>query len=532
MAIDFFGVRLAGRIRQFTAGSGSGPGKVVELWTDNQDSELTKDFGALAFVSEINVNLKMGDNAALSLVLTPPFEDALKFMQSELVRFGNGRLEVEIGYTTGTFTGGGATTATMLPFSGFLQKPDISIGSDITITLHALGVGYQMNVVGGIESEVFDDNTSPAQAVLKTLQKYVGHDGDGSSSGLKVSDLYKYVAVGKQDPQSGDKFFRVPTVVQVQASSDFPDAKVFSGVVHKGPRNDWWFVKETVQENGYDLFIQGNELFIVEKTFWMTNGFGDLKPRKQFLLRGNVDPTLNMFPILSFNSPTDGVWMQPGVGRLAAFDVDPNKQKTDGESHTASAEDTPISRSKESADPKDLLSWAVPSIVGDLKAISARLMAGDPSDPDVQKRLESHWMDLNMQDGVQGQFTTIGVPDLTPGEVIQAGGFEPYGKWAGSKDKALFNGVYGVLEVTHRVGVGGWETIFLGIMNTFPKAFEDATKQSVVQASADQPPGPTAADSTDSTLETIAKWVGLGKSGPTTTSSTITVTAAPEKGGG
>lgn len=526
MAIDFFGVRLAGRIRQFVAGSGSGPGKVVELWTENQDSELTKNFGALAFVSEINVNLKMGDNASIALVLTPPFEDALKFMQSELVRFGNGRLEVEIGYTTGTVSGGGAITQTMLPFSGFLQKPDISIGSDITITLHALGVGYQMNVVGGIESETFDDKTSPSDAVLATLVKYVSTDG--SSSGLKVSKdtLYKYVPLPKQDKNTGDKFFRTPTAPTIQASSNFPDAKVFSGVVHKGPRNDWWFVKETVSENGYDLFIQGNELFIVEKTFWMTNGFGDLKPRKQFLLRGNVDPTLNMFPILSFQSPTEGVWMQPGVGRLVAFDVDPNKKKTDGESHTAAAEDTPISRGKESADPGDLLSWAK-GLAGDLKAISARLMAGDPNDPDVQKRLESHWMDLNMQDGVQGQFTTIGVPDLAPGDVIQAGGFEPFDS-VGSKDKALFNGVYGVLEVNHKVGVGGWETNFLGIMNTFPKAFEDAVKQSVVQASADQPAGPGSTDDSSSTLETIAKWIGLGKSGPTSTGSTVTKEAVTQ----
>jgi hypothetical protein len=526
MAIDFFGVRLAGRIRQFVAGSGSGPGKVVELWTENQDSELTKNFGALAFVSEINVNLKMGDNASIALVLTPPFEDALKFMQSELVRFGNGRLEVEIGYTTGTFSGSGAITATMLPFSGFLQKPDISIGSDITITLHALGVGYQMNVVGGLESETFDENTSPAKAVLKTLQKYVSTDG--SSSGLTVDEktLYQYVPTAKQDPQSGDKFFRIPTVTSIQVASGFPDAKIFNGVVHKGPRNDWWFVKETVQENGYDLFIQGNKLYIVEKTFWMTNGVGDLKPRKQFLLRGNVDPTLNMFPILSFQSPTEGVWMQPGVGRLAAFDVDPNKKKTDGESHTASAEDTPIARGKESADPADLLSWAS-GIISPLKSIAARIMAGDPNDPDVQKRLEAHWMDLNMQDGVQGQFTTIGVPDLVPGDVIEAGGFEPF-DGATTKDKALFNGVYGVLEVNHKVGVGGWETNFLGIMNTFPKAFEDAVKQSVVQASADQSPGPGSTDSTAVNLETISKQVNLGSSGSVFGSPTTTKTPKPD----
>jgi hypothetical protein len=93
----------------------------------------------------------------------------------------------------------------------------------------------------------------------------------------------------------------------------------------------------------------------------------------------------------------------------------------------------------------------------------------------VRKQIDAHWTDKNMQSGIQGQFTTIGIPSLTPGESIQASGFEPF-DGSGSKEKAIFNGVYGVIEVDHRVGVGGWETSFLGIMNYFPKAFVDAAR--------------------------------------------------------
>jgi hypothetical protein len=500
MAIDFFGVRLAGRIRQFVAGAGSGPGKVVELWVQDQSSALTEDLGALAFVSEINLQLKMGENASISLVLTPPFEDALTFMQSELIRFGNGRLEVEIGYSTGTDTGGGATAFTTLPFSGFLQKPDVSIGSDITITLHALGVGYQMNVVGGVKSEAFPANTTPADAVRQTLEAYVKNDG--SSSGLRITDLYKFVsnekqgklddvqaafsgkAVGSTSPDNAtDPFFKIPDPNTVtQGVNGKPDANIVNGLIHKGPRNDWWFVKETVQEYNYDLFIQGNDVYIVEKSFWIANGFGQKGDRKQFLLRGNVDPTQNMFPILSFQSPTDAVWLQPGIGKMIARDVDPNKQKTEGEVHTASAQDTPIARGKDSADPVDI----VESSQKYDDEIAAIMHPGDPNDPKVQKQIDAHWTDKNMQSGIQGQFTTIGIPSLTPGETVQVGGFQIFGKSAGNPKKALFNGPYGVIEVNHKVGVGGWETTFLGIMNYFPKAFIDARKQAEAQASADQ----------------------------------------------
>jgi hypothetical protein len=469
VAVDFFGVRLAGRIRQFVAGDGKGAGKVVELWTDNQDSELTKDLGALAFVSSIDVKLKMGENAQITMVLTPPFEEALIFMQSELIRFGNGRLEVELGYTTGTDTGGGETSFTTLPFSGFLQKPDVSIGSDITITLHALGVGYQMNVVGGVDTEAFKEGTTYAEAVKQTLQKYVV--SDGSSSGLKISNLYKFIPTEQQSGASADAFFKVPPPnTTTDGKSLLPDAKVVSGIVNKGPRNDWWFVKETVQNFGYDMFIQGNEIFIATKSQWIASGLNQGKARKQFLLRGVVDPTRDMYPILSFSSPTDAVWLQPGVGKIVASDVDPSKATT-GVDFEASGSETAIGRGKESADPKDIGAAGI-----DTNAISARLMAGDASDPEIRKKAAAHWTDMNMSAGIQGQFTTLGIPSLTPGEIIQADGFHPIKKGIGKPEKAIFNGVYGVIEVDHKVGVGGWETSFLGIMNYFPEVINKAAK--------------------------------------------------------
>jgi hypothetical protein len=469
VAIDFYGVQLSGKIRQFVAGDGSGPGKVVDLWVDKQDSALTEGLDALAFVSEINVKLKMGENAEISLVLTPPFEDALVFMQSELIRFGNGRLEVQLGYSTGTTTGDGETSFTTLPFSGFLQKPDVSIGSDIVITLHALGVGYQMNVVGGVTTEAFDPGTTYAQAVEQTLQKYVTHDG--AASGLKIDNLYKFVPDEKQKGESADPFFKVPqpNTVTNKGNSNYPDAKVVSGIVSKGPRNDWWFVKETVTSFGYDLFIQGNEIFIATKAQWIDGGIGSSGARKQFLLRGNVDPTRHMYPILSFQSPTDAVWLQPGVGKMIANDHDPNKQKP-ALDYQASGDRTSIARGKAGADPQDIGVRGV-----DANDIAAKHFPGDPSDSEVKRKVDAHWSDTNMDSGIAGNFTTLGIPSLTPGEVVQVSGFEPFK--SGISNKPVFNGVYGVVEVNHKIGIGGWETSFLGIMNYFPKEFTDARDQ-------------------------------------------------------
>ena len=95
MAIDFFGVTLTGRIRQFPAGAGL-RGETIELWVESGQRSALSDFRALAFVSQVTVEHRLGDNIKLSMVLTPPFEDGLDLLQSELVRHGVGRLEVEL----------------------------------------------------------------------------------------------------------------------------------------------------------------------------------------------------------------------------------------------------------------------------------------------------------------------------------------------------------------------------------------------------------------------------------------------------
>lgn len=482
MATDFFGVQLSGKIRQFTKDTKESParsGREIDLWLGDHKSANVEDLGALAFVSEINVKLKMGENAEISLVLTPPYEEALIFLQSDIIRFGTGRLEVTLGYNTGA----GAAPFTTLPFSGFLQKPDVSIGSDITITLHALGVGYQMNVVGGTGDEAFGPNDSYADAVEKVLKKYT--EADGGAVGLKINRLYEFIDSGKKDTKRGgpqdpaaDPFFRPPdatSVVETQTKtktkaktkSKLPDAQVVPGVVIKGPRNDWWFVRETVANFGYDLFMLGNEILICSKTQWIEKNInGENKGRKQFLLRGIVDPTRNMFPILSFSSPTTAVWLQPGIGRQVTNEVDVNKQDDAGVTTTADDKTTPITRGKQGADPAK-------TATADGTDAAGRTMPGDASDPEVQKKVEAHWTDMNMDAGIQGTFTTLGIPGLIPGESVDVTGFEPYATTKGAdkskKFKPVFNGTYGVVEVNHKIGVGGWETSFLGVMGFFPE---------------------------------------------------------------
>jgi len=454
MAIDFFGVALSGRIRQFPAGSGQ-KGETIELWVQSEQRSALSDFRALAFVSQVTVEHRFGDNVKLAMVLTPPFEDGLDLLQSELVRHGVGRLEVEFGYSTGTSSGGGATAFSQLTFSGMLQKPDVAMGSDITITLNALGVGYQMNVVGGTEEKSFPKNTTWAEAVEITLKKYV-LEGNGGP-GLKIDRLYADIPSKDKDRITGDAFFREPAATAEHTKVDAP-APV--GVITKGPRNDWWFVRETIEQFGFDLIMHGNEIRIIGKTKYFSTQMGDDKAtRKKFLLRGAVDPTKNMFPILNFSAEGDGPWLSPGVGKLLMFDWS-EKKNDDLDSYSADATTVASGKGKEDGDVGRIVD------VGDEDIQAQANFPGNVDDPDDRARAAANWKDMQMRDGINGEFTTIGIPGLRPGEAVDVSGFEKIGE--GAEDSgALFNGTYGIQLIRHQVGVGGWITTFQATMGLF-----------------------------------------------------------------
>ena len=468
MALDFFGTQVRARIIQYPEGAG-GREKIIELWTEPTESNRFA-FDALSFVSQINMELMLGDNAKLSVVLTPPFEDGLRFLQSDLVRFGAGRLEVEIGYTTGT-TDTGASQFMTLPFFGLLQKPDVSIGQDITITLHALGVGYAMNTVGGSKPRTFPADASPAECIEQVLKGYV----DGKYTALDISDLYKAVT---PDQRSNDPFFKpLPEGSEDKHETTKSGAPKRAIRLEQGPRNDWWFIRETIENYGYDLFIQGNKVYIAKKTDWLNRDFGDQAgPRKHFKLKGNVDPSVNMYPILTFQSPTEAVWMENGIGRQSAADIDSQKGgSSEGEGgvieKVADVYNTAVTWLKERSglDPEAVTYNAT------APSEASSNVPVDPSSPAGREKLASEWRKKNMEGGIQGEFQTIGCPGLRPGEVVQVSGFEVRGQ--PDSDKFLFNGPYGVINVRHSIGVGGFMTNFLGVMNFYPKAFKEAARQ-------------------------------------------------------
>jgi len=92
---------------------------------------------ALAFVQEISIEIQLAHLPIIQVQLTPPYRDAINFLDSELMEWGNSVLEVQFGYISNT----SGTAVLSAVYSGILLKPEVSLGSDVTITLNAQGVG-------------------------------------------------------------------------------------------------------------------------------------------------------------------------------------------------------------------------------------------------------------------------------------------------------------------------------------------------------------------------------------------------------
>ena len=506
MALDFFGVQLTGEIEVFQGEKREA--KRVELWVEKGGSALYPDLGALAYVSQIQTKLRLGMNADISMVLTPPFEDGLKLINSDLLQFGIGRLHVNMGYTTGTTEGGAAQQKTF-SFNGLLMKPDVRIGTDITITMHARGVGYAMNITEGAEAISFEPGISYADAVQQVLQRYAkggksktatsrsptGTGSPGVEATLDLSELYKLFTEKEKDPKNGIPFFKDgnPAVPEVSSKSNKKrrkKAKKPEPRIIKGPRNDWWFVVETVKNFGLDLFIIGNKVIIADQARWMKNRAGlSTDNRKHFFLRGEIDPTRNMFPILSFSSPTTAVWIDAGVGRQVAKEWRTDKGKGNNgnpkQENEVNKDNAKITRSGPGGvDPTS-------TALGTSSQDAARNMPGNPETAYVREQLQAEFRDKQMKHGITAQITSLGIPGLIPGEVVEVKGFTPAKDWY-TKKKSIFEHPYGVTEVVHSAGVGGFQTSFLCVSGLFPQEWQNAAAGiENVQKSEDTPPANT-----------------------------------------
>lgn len=183
-----------------------------------------------------------------------------------------------------------------------------------------------------------------------------------------------------------------------------------------------------------------------------------------------------MFPILAFNSPSAFVYLNPGLGKYAMQEISDDKAKEKAAKQTYDDKNVNYTQTA----PGKMESEKV-TPVATKPTDATKNIPGSPYDPEAVSRAKGEWKRMQNDKGIVAQVTSIGVPTLLPGEVVQISGFLPRGK-IGTKNKkgeparGIFDGPYGVKKVVHSVGNGGYTTKFEGISNFQPAAWLNAAR--------------------------------------------------------
>jgi hypothetical protein len=417
---DFSGPFVAARILD-------DEGNIFPLWTDtarsastfSSDSEI--EIGALAFLQTVTVELNLAALPKISANLSPTFKEGLRFIDSKLADSGGANfIEVQLGYTGGV---GESASAVLSPvFGGMLLNPEISISEDISITLNAQGTG-------GF-SMVRQTGTRSAR--------------DGESR----RDLITRIARGPNAARQLTLDFSSPDEENGEAKQLLDEPVSYT----QGGRSDWFALWELANSCRCWMLLVGDELRFLSRSQALR---GD--PTRILRLYNypggrlggltndpnSQDSEVGIYPIISFDSPTNAVYLPGSVRGIVMEDVSETTREATREDVT----DATVERVQSAPGPSGPGDERVmPPPEEDTGDGGERL----PGDPANREALQSARAEFRRGGnlGIQLEIETIGIPDIFPGEVVQVRGvgarFERHN--------------YGVHKVTHNIGVGGFTT--------------------------------------------------------------------------
>ena len=483
MGLDFYGIEISARIKVPYKKEGRIGGQVgfreYELWVNNSDSYLVPNaLKDLSYVQDVTVQIGLGLNSKVSLTLAPPLDEGLELIHSPLVNWASSELKVQIGYSTGD-----PNQRLSMEFGGLMMKPDVRLGPNVSITLNALGVAYGMNLSSATSERTYPAGSSPWDAVKDTLTKHLNVDI------VSDSQVFPDLTADQMNPLSKNAhpFFKPVIGKKAESSTSATTTRTEDEKlpISKGPRNDWWFVRELVARYGLEIVIRDKSVVIRDPQKWKLG-----KPKYIFVLKGNIntDAETPVYPILDFNSPSAYVWLGEGSGGALISDVSPDKKqevekllttiknpaRDTGSQKAASRPSTLLTSGNFVAEGIKRLTEAVAisrtgqgaydSSAGGPDAY--QVFPGSPDDHRVDQVI-GELRNYNNNRGIQAEVTSIGIPSILPADVVYLDGLAPE-QTAHDEKKAWFNGKYGVMMVEHNIGTAGMTTKFKAIKNFFP----------------------------------------------------------------
>lgn len=418
-------------------------GDRVPLWTNvlpsgtpetlSASSTTRNNLTSFPFLESLSVELSISYLPRLSATLTPPFQDARKFVDSPLVEWGQTILEAIVGYSAGTPNG----PVLSIPFQGLILKPDIGLGVDTTVVLNAQGVaGYDATVTQA--SRAHRDVTR--KQILTLTAQGVGKP----ARGLSIDDS------------------------EIDSGSDADTLLSQKVNMEQGWKTDWMFMTQVAKDCGcwLSLGTKSNSDGSIVNVVTLLPISATLGDRPKYTLRyydfvggafgpghtnfvkpasgiGPDDMVRGDFPILAMNSPTQSVWLPGSTKALVSQGIDSSTGKVINKVYNEKNSGAP---ENVGAGGKGITGNAnQPGVDPDTGS------GGAPTGLDVNfaesdtTAKETFKADFNM--GVVLKVTTLGIPTIVPGDVVAVRGVGQRFDWN-----------YGVFVVRHNIGSSGFTT--------------------------------------------------------------------------
>jgi hypothetical protein len=424
-------------------------GDRVPLWTNALDPEAdftlhnlamkAQEIESMPWLAEVSVELQLAYLPIMRAVLTPPYREAIKLIDSDIIAWTKSILEVQFGYVTGD-----SRPAQLSKIhKGVIFKPDIRMGRTYSITLPAQGVG-------GITVSRVEDNFTTTQRMkrIDILYKLLEADpGPDLGKDTKVIWDEESVCAALKDPVSG------PLLEQ-----KIPYTQAY--------KKTWKAIWEQVSMARCWMSLVGNKLELIP----LRSAF-NRAPVAVFSLfdfeGGLMGPGLPdgpVFPILDVDSPSAWVFMPDSVVGMKVEGRDPatgelKKQEVEDDTTSVSG-----SRSNAKAPSPDTINpKKKPHSEGDNKP-------EDPGGGLQRAKAERTAAMQQLSAGVQLNLTSLGVPDILPGMVVNVRGI-------GKRYSGAETGNYLVMRVVHTFSRGRYTTWMHLIANTSPLGITDAWKK-------------------------------------------------------